>query len=145
MTHGDSDPRDRLNRLWSRLSGPREEALAAYREVEALLAAEVGIAHEPLVTTSMPELRAATEGEFIAMLRMISVRSGLTVREISRRAGGVLPRSQVYSLFQRGKLPTKPGQVRTFVTICGLRGPQVARVMALWVALRERAVTTSGA
>ena len=63
--------------------------------------------------------------------------------EISRRAGTTLPRSQVYSLFRRCKLPTKPGQVRAFVTICGLPEPQVARVMELWATLREQAALTA--
>ncbi|SEP78541.1 transcriptional activator domain-containing protein [Lentzea xinjiangensis] len=153
MSHPEGDPLERLNRLWSQLvaglarPGPRSEAIAAYREVNALLAAELGLGHEPvrpLVATSAAELRAATEAEFIELLRTVRVRSGLTLPEISRRAGGVLPRSQVYSLLRRGKLPTKPHQVRTFVTICGLPEQQVARVMELWATLRERAGLTAG-
>ncbi len=90
----------------------------------------------PLITTSPAELRATTATEFIALLRTIHLRSGLTLPEISRRAGQVLPRSQVYSLLKRGKLPTKPEQVRAFVKICGLPDSHVARVMELWVTLR---------
>jgi hypothetical protein len=147
MTQPSGDPLERLNWLWSQLmaalsrSGRRAEALAAYREVRVILRTELGIEAEsalPLVATSTAELRAATAAEFIELLRMIHVRCGLTLPEISRRAGQVLPRSQVYSLLKRGKLPTKPEQVRTFVTICGLPEPQVARVMELWATLREQ-------
>jgi len=147
MTCPDGDPLERLNRLWSQLmlalsrSGRRAEALAAYREVRVILRTELGIDPDPalpLIATSTAELRAATEAEFIDLLRLVQVRSGLTLPEISRRAGQVLPRSQVYSLLKRRKLPTKPEQVRAFVTICGLPEPQVARVMELWATLREQ-------
>ncbi|MFC3892361.1 BTAD domain-containing putative transcriptional regulator [Lentzea rhizosphaerae] len=147
MTCPDGDPLERLNRLWSQLmlalsrSGRRTEALAAYREVRVILRTELGIDPDPalpLIATSTAELRAATEAEFIDLLRLVQVRSGLTLPEISRRAGQVLPRSQVYSLLKRRKLPTKPEQVRAFVTICGLPEPQVARVMELWATLREQ-------
>lgn len=154
MTQSSGDPLERLNRLWSQLmlalsrSGRRAEALAVYREVRVILRAELGVEAEsalPLVATSTAELRAATAAEFIKLLRMIHARCGLSLPEISRRAGQVLPRSQVYSLLKRGKLPTKPEQVRAFVTICGLPEPQVARVMELWATLREQAelVTTA--
>lgn len=147
MTCPDGDPLERLNRLWSQLmlalsrSGRRTEALAAYREVRVILRTELGIDPDPalpLIATSTAELRAATDAEFIDLLRLVQVRSGLTLPEISRRAGQVLPRSQVYSLLKRRKLPTKPEQVRAFVTICGLPEPQVARVMELWATLREQ-------
>lgn len=151
MTCPDGDPLERLNRLWSQLmlalsrSGRRTEALAAYREVRVILRTELGIDPDPalpLIATSTAELRAATEAEFIDLLRLVQVRSGLTLPEISRRAGQVLPRSQVYSLLKRRKLPTKPEQVRAFVTICGLPEPQVARVMELWATLREQTELT---
>lgn len=147
MTYPEGDPLERLNRLWSQLllglsrPGRRAEALAAYREVRVILRAELGLDPEPvlpLIATSTAELRAATAAEFIELLRTIHLRSGLTLPEISRRAGQVLPRSQVYSLLKRGKLPTKPEQVQAFVTICGLPEPQVARVMELWATLREQ-------
>ncbi|MFS8098214.1 hypothetical protein LFM09_13830 [Lentzea alba] len=148
MTYPEGDPLERLNRLWAQLlgglsrPGRRAEAIAAYREVGAILGAELGIdpqPAQPLIATSTAELRAATEAEFIDLMRLIQVRSGLTLPEISRRAGQrLLPRSQVYSLLDRKKLPTKPQQVRAFVTICGLPEPQVARVMELWATLREQ-------
>ena len=147
MTYPEGDPLERLNRLWSQLllglsrPGRRAEALAAYREVHVILRAELGIDAEqglPLIATTTAELRAATAAEFIDLLRLIHARSGLTLPEVHRRAGQVLPRSQVYSLLKRGKLPTKPDQVRTFVSICGLPEPQVARVMELWATLREQ-------
>lgn len=148
MTCPDGEPLDRLNRLWAQLmlalprSGRRAEARAVYREVHAILGAELGIDPDPalpLIATSTAELRAATEAEFIELMRLIHARSGLTLPEISRRAGQVLPRSQVYSLLKRNKLPTKPDQVRAFVSACGLADPQVARVMELWATLREQA------
>lgn len=154
MSHQEGDPLERLNRLWSQLmlglsrSGRRAEALAAYREVRVILRAELGIDPDPalpIIATATAELRAATAAEFIDLLRLIQARSGLTRPELSRRAGQVLPRSQVYSLLRRGKLPTKPEQVRTFVTICGLPEPQVARVMELWATLREQTELAAGA
>ncbi|MDX8034689.1 BTAD domain-containing putative transcriptional regulator [Lentzea sp. BCCO 10_0856] len=147
MSHPEGDPLERLSRLWPQLmlalsrSGRRAEALAAYREVRVILRAELGIDPDPalpLIATTTAELRAATAAEFIELLRLIHARSGLTLPEVHRRAGQVLPRSQVYSLLKRGKLPTKPEQVRAFVTICGLPEPQVARVMELWATLREQ-------
>ncbi|MCX2948195.1 BTAD domain-containing putative transcriptional regulator [Lentzea sp. NEAU-D7] len=151
MTCPDGDPLDRLNRLWSQVlhglsrPGRRAEVIAAYHEVKAVLESELGIDPRPLLATSTAELRAATEAEFVELLRTIQIRSGLTLPEVHRRAGGLLPRSQVYSLLKRGKLPTKPEQVRTFVTICGLPEPQVARVMELWATLRDQVeVAVSG-
>ncbi|HEX8870216.1 MAG TPA: BTAD domain-containing putative transcriptional regulator [Lentzea sp.] len=145
MTYPEGDPLERLGRLWSQLmaalsrSGQKAEAVAAYHEVRVILGAELGIdpaPAPPLVATSTAELRAETEAEFIELLRTVHARSGLTLPEVSRREGQVLPRSQVYSLLKRGKLPTKPGQVRAFVTICGLPEPQVACVMELWARLQ---------
>ena len=82
------------------------------------------------------ELQATCEVGFTDLLRAIQVRSGLNPAQIAARTG--LPRSQAYSLINRNKLPTKPDQVRAFITICGLPDPQVQRVMALWAELRER-------
>lgn len=147
MTYPEGDPLERLHRLWPQLlfglsrPGKRAEAIAAYREMSAILGTELGIDPppvQPLIATSTAELRAATEAEFVELLRTIQVRSGLTLPEVHRRAGRRLPRSQVYSLLRRGKLPTKPEQVRAFVTICGMPEPQVARVMELWATLREQ-------
>lgn len=153
MTRTEGDSLERLNRLWSQLmvglsrSGHRTEALAAYREVRKILTAELGIASEPvrpLTVTTVAELHAANEAEFIDLLRKIQVRSGLTLPEISRRAGHVLPRSQAYSLIRRRKLPTKAEQARAFATHCGLSESQVSRVMELWAELRELADSAAG-
>lgn len=147
MTCPDGESVERLNRLWAQLlhgmsrQGRRSEAIAAYHEVSAILESELGIGSRParpLLATSTAELRAATEAEFVELLRTIRARSGLSLPEIHRRAGRVLPRSQVYSLLKRDRLPTKPEQVRAFVSICGLPEPQVARVMELWATLREQ-------
>ncbi|SER37546.1 BTAD domain-containing putative transcriptional regulator [Lentzea albida] len=147
MTCPEGESIERLNRLWAQLlhgmsrQGRRSDAIAAYHEVSAVLESELGIEPRParpLLATSTAELRAATETEFVELLRTIRTRSGLSLPEIHRRAGRVLPRSQVYSLLKRGKLPTKPEQVRAFVSTCGLSEPQVARVMELWATLREQ-------
>lgn len=147
MTYPEGDPLERLNRLWSQVvlglsrSGRRTEALTAFRELRLILRTELGVDPDPalpLIATSTAELRAATAAEFVELMRLIQVRSGLTLPEVSRRAGRLLPRSQVYSLLKRRTLPTKPDQVRAFVSICGLPEPQVARVMELWATLREQ-------
>jgi hypothetical protein len=88
---------------------------------------------KPLLDT---ELQATNEAEFTELLRATQVRSGLNPAQVAIRAG--LARSQAYSLVRRGKLPTKPEQVRAFITACGLPEAQIQRVMALWVELRER-------
>ncbi|MFJ5988134.1 hypothetical protein [Lentzea sp. NPDC092896] len=89
---------------------------------------------EPSVPTSLDELHASTVAEFIALLRTIRLRSGLSLPKIAERAG--LPRSQAYSMLSRGNLPTKPEQVRLFVITCGLPEPQVVQVMELWTKLQ---------
>ncbi|HEX7302173.1 hypothetical protein [Lentzea sp.] len=74
--------------------------------------------------------------EFLALLKKIQVRSGLSPAKIADRAGSKLGRSQAYSMLNRGTLPTKPEQVRLFTVTCGLSEPQVSRVMELWTKLR---------
>ncbi|MGI5504134.1 helix-turn-helix domain-containing protein [Lentzea sp. CA-135723] len=82
----------------------------------------------------MDELHASTVPEFLGLLKKIRGRSGLSLPKIAGLAG--LPRSQAYSMLSRGNLPTKPEQVRAFVTTCGLPEPQVVRVMELWAKLQ---------
>lgn len=91
---------------------------------------------QPSVPTSLDELHATTVAEFLGLLKKIQLRSGLLLPEIARRAGRALPRSQAYSMLSRGNLPTRPEQVRLFVTTCGLPEPQVVRVMELWTKLQ---------
>lgn len=91
----------------------------------------------PLAPTSNSELHATTVAEFLELLRLVQLRSGLTLSQLSSKAGPGLPRSQAYSMLSRGALPTKPGQVRLFLKTCGLPEDQVDRVLQLWSALRE--------
>ncbi|WP_146231352.1 hypothetical protein [Lentzea atacamensis] len=91
---------------------------------------------QPLIPTSSDELDASTVAEFLALLKKIRLRSGLSLPKIAGLAGPALPRSQAYSMLNRGTLPTKPEQVRLFVTTCGLPEPQVAQVMELWARLQ---------
>lgn len=102
----------------------------------------------PLSTVVRPmldiELQATSEPEFTRLLRTIQQRSGHSPAEISRLTE--IPRSQAYSLISRESLPTRPQQVRSFVTACGLPPAQLQRVMRLWSDLYEvknrRATTT---
>jgi DNA-binding phage protein len=77
---------------------------------------------------------ARTENEFIELLRTIQARSGASVPRLAAEAG--VPRSQLYSLLRRGRLPTKPEQVEAVIKAAGLTEEQVAQVMHLWTTLR---------
>lgn len=88
----------------------------------------------PLIPTTTEELHASTEAEFVALLKMIQVRSGLSVPKVALRAG--LARSQGYSMLTRPSLPTKPEQIHRFAVACGLPEPHVSRVLELWAGLR---------
>jgi len=93
----------------------------------------------PARPTADTELQATTVGEFLVLLRRIRERSGLTVPRVAARTGGLLPRSQAYTMVDAGrtKLPGKVEQVRAFAWACGLPGHQVDRVVRLWAELRE--------
>ncbi|GAA3994041.1 hypothetical protein GCM10022247_12010 [Allokutzneria multivorans] len=64
---------------------------------------------------------AATPAEFVALLRQVRDRSGLTYREIERRAealGEVLPKSTTASMLTRDTLP-RPELVSALLKVCG--------------------------
>ncbi|WP_367127380.1 helix-turn-helix domain-containing protein [Saccharothrix sp. HUAS TT1] len=89
------------------------------------------------IPVATSELEASTPAAFIALLRRVQVRSGLTPAEVSVRAG--IPRSTAYRFVNDQKntsLPTKMEQVRAFVAACGLPEPQVERVVVLWCELQ---------
>ncbi|WP_156077278.1 hypothetical protein [Saccharothrix sp. NRRL B-16314] len=86
------------------------------------------------LTLAPEEVCARTESEFIELLRKIQARSGASVPRLAAEAG--VPRSQLYSLLRRGRLPTKPEQVVAVIKAAGLTEEQVAQVMHLWTTLR---------
>ncbi|MFF8597636.1 helix-turn-helix domain-containing protein [Streptomyces sp. NPDC015232] len=84
----------------------------------------------------LPDPRSArTAAEFVAHLRRLKARSGLTYRELSARAtalGEVLPRSTVANMLSRTTLP-RDELLSAFVRACGLDPAEAAR----WEAVRK--------
>ncbi|MGX7675608.1 RICIN domain-containing protein [Plantactinospora sp. DSM 117369] len=84
-----------------------------------------------------PDPRTATSPTgYVALLRQVRCGSGLTYREISRRAretGGTLPPSTLANMLGRNTLP-RAELVVTFLTACGKPPEQVAT----WVDVRRR-------
>ncbi|MCP2258193.1 hypothetical protein LX15_001887 [Streptoalloteichus tenebrarius] len=84
-----------------------------------------------------PDPRSAQSSEeYVAALRRLKDRSGLTYRQIERRAaeaGAALPRSTVASMLNRGSLPREE-LVVSLVTACGGSPDEVAE----WVEARRR-------
>ncbi|MEU7027121.1 helix-turn-helix transcriptional regulator [Streptomyces sp. NPDC046275] len=84
----------------------------------------------------LPDPRSArTAAEFVAQLRRLKTRSGLTYRELSARAtalGEVLPRSTVANMLSRTTLP-RDELLAAFVRACGLGPAEAAR----WEAVRK--------
>ncbi|MFI9000204.1 helix-turn-helix domain-containing protein [Streptomyces sp. NPDC053541] len=84
----------------------------------------------------LPDPRSArTAAEFVAQLRRLKTRSGLTYRELSARAtalGEVLPRSTVANMLSRTTLP-RDELLAAFVHACGLGPAEAAR----WEAVRK--------
>jgi hypothetical protein len=85
------------------------------------------------------QLNASTPGEFSHLLGRIMTAKGLTASQVSIKAE--IPRSQTYNMVSasRGKLPSRPEQVRAFVEACNLAPFQVALVMDLWGKLEKQA------
>ncbi|MFF4411348.1 ATP-binding protein [Streptosporangium sp. NPDC001559] len=80
--------------------------------------------------------RARTVEEFMASMRALRAWSGLSYRQLARRArtaGQVLPPSTLAALLQRDVLPREEALV-AFVSACGLESGRVAR----WTAARRR-------
>ncbi|MGI5417556.1 hypothetical protein [Actinomadura luteofluorescens] len=89
------------------------------------------------MTASPPSPDVATdEGEFIAALRRLKAWSGLSYRQLERRAaeaGRVLPYSTASTALGRKSLPREELLV-AFVLACGLDDEEAAS----WVAVRKR-------
>ncbi|MEU1510274.1 XRE family transcriptional regulator [Kitasatospora sp. NPDC005748] len=78
---------------------------------------------------------ARDTAEFVAYLRQLRQRSGLTYRALERRAaevGAVLPRSTIAEALRHDLLP-RPELLDAFVRACGL-----GEDPAVWLAARER-------
>ncbi|MET1074536.1 MAG: hypothetical protein ABWY11_17955 [Umezawaea sp.] len=93
---------------------------------------------QPAAAVQDDELRAATPREFIAVLRLVQVRSGLSPAQIAIRAD--IPRSTAYRFVDNKKnsaLPTKVEQVKAFLAGCRLPEQQVRKVVLLWTDLRD--------
>lgn len=92
----------------------------------------------PAAPVEDDELRAASARDFIGVLRLVQVRSGLTPAQVALRSG--IPRSTAYRFVDDRKntaLPTKAEQVRAFLVGCGLPDHQVRKTVLLWTDLRE--------
>ncbi|WP_370967698.1 hypothetical protein [Amycolatopsis sp. cg9] len=81
------------------------------------------------------ELTPATVPEFLGTLRLVLDRSGLTAGQVAAKTS--IARSSAYNLVASGRtgLPTGPGQVRLFLSGCGLRLDQVDTIMVAWTKL----------
>lgn len=93
------------------------------------------------VPTAMYEIDAETTVEFIELLRMLIVRSGVTKHQVARRAPstgpGKLNPSQLYSLLDRGTLPRSAAQMRSLGEACGLDEHQTQQLLRVWATLRN--------
>jgi hypothetical protein len=105
------------------------------------------IGYQSVKPTEDIELKADTPIAFIALLRRLQLRSGVSPAKIAERAGRGLPRSQAYAFVEVGRtaLPTKVAQVKLFAQACGLTADQVRRVVDLWAELRELGDNMRGA
>ncbi|MBD0425150.1 helix-turn-helix domain-containing protein [Streptomyces sp. TRM S81-3] len=83
---------------------------------------------------------ARTPAEFVALLRRLKERSGLTYRQLEQKAaerGDVLARSTVADVLRREALP-RAELVTALVRACGAEGDA-----SLWLAARERLASAS--
>lgn len=123
----------------------RTAPVIRYTRPERLMVAAAAAApepvkdHEPVTATGDSELQATTAEEFLALLRLLHSRSGVTPAKLAERAGSGLPRSQAYAMVKKNRahLPVQIEQVRLFATACGLPPHQVDRVVRLWAELRD--------
>ncbi|MCX2181765.1 hypothetical protein KV205_14665 [Streptomyces sp. SKN60] len=90
-----------------------------------------------------PDPRSArTPADFVAHLRRLKTRSGLTYRELSARAtalGEVLPRSTVANMLSRATLPREE-LLAVFVRACGAGAEEAAE----WEAVRRELAVGAG-
>ena len=77
-------------------------------------------------------LRATTELEFCQLLRVIWLRSLLTLGQAKCKTR--ISRSQIYNLTRMGRsrLPRFRDQVEVLATACGLSADEVVIVLTLW-------------
>jgi hypothetical protein len=123
----------RFHSAWKRAKGPTSNVVSISSRVHQ--PADEG---QPAAAVEDDELRATTPREFIAVLRLVQVRSGLSPAQIAIRAD--IPRSTAYRFVDNKKnsaLPTKVEQVKAFLAGCRLPDNQVRKVVLLWTDLRE--------
>ena len=123
----------RFHSAWKRARGSASNVVSISSRVHQ--AADEG---QPAAAVEDDELRAATPREFISVLRLVQVRSGLSPAQIAIRAD--IPRSTAYRFVDNKKnsaLPTKVEQVKAFLAGCRLPEHQVWKVVLLWTDLRE--------
>ncbi|MEU4523274.1 hypothetical protein AB0F52_31765 [Amycolatopsis sp. NPDC024027] len=98
------------------------------------------------VALTPEELTLATVDDFLAVLRLVLERSGLTAGQVAAKTS--IARSSAYNLVSvsRRGLPVDPDQVLLFLTGCGLRMDQVDEIMRAWgrFALERRRHRASG-
>ncbi|MCG8919435.1 helix-turn-helix domain-containing protein [Actinokineospora sp. PR83] len=84
-------------------------------------------------------ITAATEAEFLALLRAILTRSGRTAGQVATYTG--MPRSTAYRYVseKNTSLPKDPEQLRAFAQACRLPSEHVEELLATWQHLREQA------
>ncbi len=82
-------------------------------------------------------LSAGTELEFCQLLRVIWLRSHLTLGQAKLKTG--IPRSQIHGLTRRSRsrLPRIRAQVEALVSACGLSTDEAATVLTLWDRLHK--------
>lgn len=84
------------------------------------------------VALAADELTLSTVDEFLAVLRLVLKRSGLTAGQVAAKTS--IARSSAYNLVSASRtgLPVDPDQVLLFLTGCGLRMDQVDEIMRAW-------------
>jgi Helix-turn-helix domain len=87
---------------------------------------------QPAMITRDEDILARTPAAFADLLRLLRVRSGVGVTEITRRSG--IARSQVYELIKVGRtsLPTRSSQIVAFARACGLSSDKIGILTSIW-------------
>ncbi|SPF01660.1 helix-turn-helix domain-containing protein [Streptomyces sp. MA5143a] len=102
-----------------------------------------GRAGKPEAGGELTPEAARTSAEYVALLRRLKERSGLTYRQLEQRAaeqGEILARSTLADVLRRDALP-RAEVVSALVRACGV--PETA--VSTWLAVRERLVVTGDA
>ncbi|MET9001255.1 hypothetical protein [Amycolatopsis sp. NPDC004169] len=84
------------------------------------------------VVLTSEEMTLSTVDGFLAVLRLVLERSGLTAGQVAAKTS--IARSSAYNLVSASRtgLPIDPDQVLLFLTGCGLKMEQVDEVMHAW-------------